>query len=282
MNKFVSWATAAVILAGLASCGSKPKPPSEITFVKDFRQAKAMALKANKPMIIDFYTDWCKWCKVLDTTTYVDSQVISMSTDNIFVKINAEADSELAQSYGVEGYPTVVITKPSGEEIDRIRGYVAPKDFYNQVQLYLQGKETLDDYLTRLQSEPGNIDYLMTISDKYVARSQFDKAIEYSQKAVDLDPDNKQEYGAMAMAAIANAKGMSKDYAGAIEKCHEIIDRFPDSPEADDATAMLGYFTYKQGDPKTALTLFREYVEKYPQGRNEWVYARIADLEENL
>ena len=280
MNRFVSWATVAVVMLSLANC-TKPKPmPTEITFIKDFNQAKAMALESRKPMIIDFYTDWCKWCKVLDTTTYVDSQVIVLSEDNIFVKINAETDSLLAQSYGVEGYPTIVITKSDGEQIDQIRGYVAPADFRNQVEAYLQGKGTLDDYLARIQNEPENLDYLMKISEKYTNRSEYDKALEYSRKVVELDPDNSKNHGLMAMASISNIQGLAKDYTMAIETCKEIINRFPDSPEADDASAMLGYFTFKQGDPQGALNFYRDYLAKYPQGRNGWVNARIADLEE--
>ena len=282
MKKSVAWATSAVLMILLADC-SKPKPmPTEITCVKDFDQAKALALQSNKPMIIDFYTDWCKWCRELDTTTFADSQVIAMSEDNIFVKINADKDSDLAQSYGIQGYPTIVIARPNGEEIDQIKGYVAPVDFRSEVQAYLQGKWTLENYLARSQADSINLDFLMAISEKYTSRSQYNKAIEYGRKVVELDPDNEKNFGAMALAGIANIQGLSKDFAAAIKTCREIIAKFPDSPEADDATAMLGYFTFKQGDPKGALNFYRDYLAKYPSGRNQWVNARVADLEEIL
>jgi tetratricopeptide (TPR) repeat protein len=282
MKRTVSWATIAMLMTLLGNCG-KPKPvPIEITFIKDFDQAKALALQSNKPIIIDFYTDWCKWCSVLDTTTLADSQVIAMSEDYFFVKINAETDSELAQSYGVQGYPTIVVTKSNGEEIDQIRGYATPADFRGRVEAYLQGKGTLEDYLARSQADSNNLDYLMAISEKYASRSQYDKAIEYGRKVVELDPDNEKNYAGMALAGIGNIQGQAKDFAVAIETFTEIINRYPDSPEADDATAMLGYYTFKQGDPKGALDLYRDYLAKYPSGRNQWVHARVADLEEIL
>ena len=45
-------------------CQLKSKPLSNrYPFLTDFETAKAEAIKTNKPMIIDFYTDkWCKWC----------------------------------------------------------------------------------------------------------------------------------------------------------------------------------------------------------------------------
>jgi len=271
-----------ISLAIMAGCIKKAPPLTEIPFYKDFESAKTEAIKANKPMIIDFYTEWCKYCKMLDTITYIDSIIIAMSHDDIFVKIDAEADTTLAARYAVAGFPTIVITRPDGEEIDRIWGYMPPNEFYNQVQLYLQGKETLEDYLTRIQDEPDNPEYLMTIGEKYASRSETEKSIEFYTKVLALDGDNLRGLGSRAMAAIYDAQSRIRDYKAAIATCQELMTRFPTSREADDATAMLGYFTSKSGDGKSALALYREYLQKYPDGQNLWVKNRIADLEENL
>lgn len=268
----------------ILSCGSEDKPlPEEIIFQTDYDVALKTASQENKPMIIDFYTDWCKWCKVLDTVTYVDPLVIGMSLDNIFVKIDAEADTALVREYGISGYPTIVVAGPDGKEIDRIWGYLPPTDFYNQVQLYLQGKETLDDYLGRLKDEPENLHYLSLIAEKFASRSRFDEAIEHYLKIIDLDPDNEREYGASAMAAIYDTQARARDYEGAIATCRRILEEFPESSEADDAAAMIAYYTAKSGDEKKALTLYRDYLEKHPDSENaEWVKRRVADLEDDI
>jgi thiol-disulfide isomerase/thioredoxin len=274
-----------ILLSALVvlSCGSEKKPlPEEIIFQTDYDVALKMASRENKPVIIDFYTDWCKWCKVLDTVTYVDPLVIGMSADNIFVKINAEVDTALAGEYSIAGYPTIVVAGPDGKEMDRIWGYLPPTDFYNQVQLYLQGKETLEDYLGRLEDEPENLDYLSLIAEKFASRSRFDDAIEYYLRIVALDPDNEAEHGAAAMAAIYDTQGRARDYEGAVATCKKIVEKFPGTAEADDAAAMIGYYSAKNGDKKRALAFYREYVEKHPDSENaEWVKRRVADLEDN-
>jgi thiol:disulfide interchange protein len=101
------------------ACERKEKIPSEINFITSYETALASAQKSGKNMIVDFYTDWCRWCDSLDANTYSDSLVISLLSDNIFVKINAEVDTALADQFGVSGYPTIVIAKSNGEEIDR-------------------------------------------------------------------------------------------------------------------------------------------------------------------
>lgn len=270
-----------LIIALAVSCGTKKPKPTQITFETDFAAASKKAAEYNKPMIIDFYTDWCKWCDSLDANTYTDPIVIGMSVDEIFVKINAEVDTALARQYSISGYPTIVVTRPDGEEIDRIWGYLPPTDFYNQVQLYLQGKETLADYLNRLDDEPENLEYLSIVGEKYASRADYNSAIDEYRKIIGYDPDNIQGYGLKAMESLYDTQGRAKDYDDAIETCKSIIEKFSGTPEADDAESMIGYYTAKKGDSKGALKIYREYVRNHPDTENtEWVKKRIADLED--
>jgi thioredoxin-like negative regulator of GroEL len=272
-----------VLLAFGIACQFKSKPlPTHITFLSDFETAKAEALKSKLPIIIEFYADtsWCQYCVQLDSLTFGDSLVIEMANDFVFVRIDAEAANSLASNFGITGYPTVVLTKSDGVEIDRIQGFIDATEFYNQIHLYLQGKETLEDYLARLEDEPDNPEYLLTIAEKYAGRKEFSKAIEFYNKVITLDSDNRRGYASRSLESISAAQAASKDYKSAIATCQDVLKRFPTSLEADDASAMLGYYTALSGDPKGALTIYREYLVKYPEGRNQWVQQRMADLEE--
>jgi thioredoxin-related protein len=282
MKKAFHFIILTILTFGIA-CQLRAKPlPTHITFLNDFEAAKTEALKSKLPIIIDFFADtsWCQYCTQLDSLTFGDSLVMEMANEFVFVKINVEADKDLARNFGISGYPTIVLTKSDGAEIDRIEGFIEPTEFYNQIHLYLQGKETLEDYLARLEDEPDNPEYLLTIAEKYAGRSEYSKAIEFYSKVITLDTDNRRGYASRSLESIAAVHASSNDYKSAIATCQDVITRFPTSKEDDDASAMLGYYTALSGDPKSALTIYREYLVKYPEGRNQWVQQRMADLEE--
>ncbi|HQP49770.1 MAG TPA: DUF255 domain-containing protein [Spirochaetota bacterium] len=107
-----------------------------------FNSGLQKARNERKPVIIDFYADWCHWCKVMDQTTFADSKVIrSLNTDYIAVKVDTQSterinyinrnlsSQELAIHFGIKGLPTVVFLDKSGEVITLLPGYIKAPTF---------------------------------------------------------------------------------------------------------------------------------------------------------
>lgn len=60
-------------------------------------EAEAKMKIKKKPVLIDLYTDWCGWCKVMDKKTYSNKEVIKYIEENFYpVKVDAETKSALA------------------------------------------------------------------------------------------------------------------------------------------------------------------------------------------
>ena len=101
----------------------------------------AKAAAENKPMLIDFWTDWCHWCKVMDKDTYGNEGVRRRLVQQfVTVKVDAESDKlqgaeggatgvELARSFQVNSYPTTWFVDSHGEKIDALPGFVPPDQF---------------------------------------------------------------------------------------------------------------------------------------------------------
>ena len=137
-----------------------------------FDKAIAKAEKENKHIVIDFYTDWCHWCKVMDEQTYKNSAVIKMGKKSfVFAKINAESNEKLtyrgqqysyrqfAAALGVTGYPATVFFNGKGEFITKVSGFVKPEQFL-PILRYFEGehytKMSFDDFMKKDKAANGS------------------------------------------------------------------------------------------------------------------------------
>jgi thiol:disulfide interchange protein len=108
---------------------SHPVKLSAIRWESSFEAAQEKARVSKKPIMVDFYTDWCGWCKELDAKTYTAEEVIDESQHFVSVKVNAEKRTDLAQRYKVDGFPTILWVDSGGAELDRLPGYAESKEF---------------------------------------------------------------------------------------------------------------------------------------------------------
>jgi len=119
---------ALIFILGCSSA-SPPAATGQIEWLHDLQEAKDLAASQAKPILIDFYTKWCGWCKRMDADTYADAKVGDKAKDFICVKIDAEANSATARGYNVRGFPTTLFLNSRGEVIEIVPGYLPPDKF---------------------------------------------------------------------------------------------------------------------------------------------------------
>jgi thioredoxin-like negative regulator of GroEL len=109
----------------------------EVPWRLDYNAARKEAREKNKPIVLDFGTNDCFWCKKLDMTTFRDPAVVKALTDQFIpVKINADKDMTLAQALGINSYPTLVFAAPNGKILNQQDGYVDVAQFSQLLQRY--------------------------------------------------------------------------------------------------------------------------------------------------
>jgi len=94
-----------------------------ISWSNDLSRGIGDAKSKHKPIMVDFYTSWCGWCKKLDQDTYSNTKVRNLSQKFICVKVDGDKSPNLISKYQIRGYPTIVFLDPAGNEITRIVGY---------------------------------------------------------------------------------------------------------------------------------------------------------------
>jgi len=129
-----------------------------------FNEGIELAAKTGRPVIIDFYTSWCKWCKVMDRETFSDPEVKKFLEKNfITIRIDAEnrtdklnfqgkvfTPAELTRAMRVTVYPSLAYMESDGKVIMVIPGFKKPAEFMPNLKYVKDGcyrnNVTLDEY----------------------------------------------------------------------------------------------------------------------------------------
>ena len=101
---------------------------------------------SNKPVMLDFFADWCVACKEMDRFTFHDPKVIeqlkSLTLLQVDVTANTEDDRALMKRFGLFGPPGIIFFEKNGKEIpeSRIVGILEADKFFNHVARYIKAQ----------------------------------------------------------------------------------------------------------------------------------------------
>jgi thioredoxin-related protein len=158
-------------LLALASAIACQQYDSSPWFEGDFESARAKAEAEETVVMIEFYAEWCSWCKRLEKETFSRNDVRRELGSLVAMKVDAEKEGiELAERFQVDSYPTMVFVEADGTEIDRIVGYLPPESFLERVAKVRTG-DTFLACLRELDEDPGSVDAIARAVDGLLERS---------------------------------------------------------------------------------------------------------------
>ncbi len=76
-------------------------------------------LQSDKPVLVDFWAEWCGPCRMLAPTIEAVAEQYSASAS--IVKLNVDDNPMSAANYGIKGIPTLILFN-DGKEVERIVG----------------------------------------------------------------------------------------------------------------------------------------------------------------
>jgi len=116
----------------------------KFSYIKNIEELDLAIAASSKPVMLDFYADWCVACKELEEITFKDPEVIKKLQGFTLLKADVTAnnddDKALQTKYGIVGPPGLVFWDTNNKEVkaSKIVGYKNPKDFLEIVNKYFK------------------------------------------------------------------------------------------------------------------------------------------------
>lgn len=105
----------------------------EVIHITDSNFSKVVG--ENSLVLVDFFADWCMPCRMM--APIVEELAKEYAGKVLVGKINVDENPATADQFQVFSIPTLVIMK-SGEEVDRIVGFVPKSQIEARLKKYLE------------------------------------------------------------------------------------------------------------------------------------------------
>lgn len=112
-----------------------PAMGQDVECRRDYRKAREEARATGRPLVLDFSTEQCVWCRKLEATTFRDPAVNTLLARSfVALRVDALRQPNLTRALKIDHYPTLVFAAPDGTILGRQVGYVDAGRFRAQLE----------------------------------------------------------------------------------------------------------------------------------------------------
>nr|GEU58056.1 probable protein disulfide-isomerase A6 [Tanacetum cinerariifolium] len=196
-----------------------------------------IVLNGNKDVLVEFYAPWCGHCKSLAPTYESLAAAFKNEEDVVIANLDADNAKDLAEKYGVSGYPTIKFfpkTNKDGED------YEGGRDIDSFVTFINEKCGTSRDAKGQLTSTAGIIAELDSLVKEFVSAGSDEKKAVYANKIeeeVGKLTGSSARYGKIYLKAAKSSLSKGGDYAkNEIQRLERILSKSISPVKADEFT----------------------------------------------
>ncbi|OMO63954.1 Thioredoxin [Corchorus capsularis] len=195
-----------------------------------------VVLDETKDVLVEFYAPWCGHCKNLAPTYEKVATAFKLEEEVVIANLDADKHKDLAEKYGVSGYPTLKFF-PKGNKAGE--DYDGGRDLDDFVTFINEKCGTSRDGKGQLTSKAGILESLNALVKEFVAASNDEKKAVFSkiEEEVEKLKGSTARYGKIYLKAAKSCIEKGAEYPKKeIERLQRMLDKSISPAKADEFT----------------------------------------------
>ncbi|ESR57697.1 protein disulfide-isomerase like 2-1 [Citrus sinensis] len=193
-----------------------------------------IVLDKSKDVLVEFYAPWCGHCKNLAPTYEKVAAAFTLEDDVVVANLDADKYKDLAEKYGVSGFPTLKFFPKGNKDGEE---YGGGRDLEDFVSFINEKCGTSRDGKGQLTSTAGIVASLDALVKEFVAASGDEKKAVFSkiERGVEVLEGSTARHGKIYLKVAKNYMDKGSDYAKKeIDRLQRMLDKSISAAKADE------------------------------------------------